>query len=676
RGIDIARAAIPLSIGGWGSRGKSGTERIKAGLFHGLGMNVVVKTTGCEAMFIHCVPEQRANEIFLFRPYDKPTIWEQRDVLTLAHAKRAQVFLWECMALRPNFVQLLAHDWMRDQITTITNAFPDHEDVMGPSGEEVARVIGLFMAKKGTTFSTEIEMLPVLKEMAVRAKTDFHAVTPVDGDLITDDLLKRFPYEEHPRNISLVMRLAMHLGIDRERSIVEMADHVVSDLGVLKTYPKAVYRGRKIQFSNGMSANERAGFLSCWTRLSFDDHDPDENPTGQVIAVVNNRADRVPRSRVFAKILVRDVQIHGAFCIGTNLGGLQQFIGEELDMWLSEAWIADDKFNPDDPVARDTLLKRYDGTMRRVKVPVRPEPALRTKIAAMAQGVGLDEATAADLAAGLDLSTDPSETVEKALVAAGVDAVAVADAKRHVARAHARFLLAGAARQKVAAARTAAEANATFRETYRKLFMDNVTLLWDAAATGDQVADSLALSVPPGHSARIMGVQNIKGTGLDFVYRWLSLDAVHRSVDELKRDPRNAERELGWLASYGGYGIVECTDAHRLLSDFLADLPEAYEEFRSQMGTTLEFLEKLREKLAKNLGAARKPTKWERIAALVEPWIDMFDCLYRRRHAQRIRNDFLHQRIGHLKAAELMRDLTKRDKGGWLVKWAQKKFAS
>ncbi len=51
--IDRVRKAIPLSVGGWGTRGKSGTERLKAALFQAFRYDVVVKTTGCEAMFIH-----------------------------------------------------------------------------------------------------------------------------------------------------------------------------------------------------------------------------------------------------------------------------------------------------------------------------------------------------------------------------------------------------------------------------------------------------------------------------------------------------------------------------------------------------------------------------------------------------------------------------------------------
>src|SRR5262249_13866057 len=110
--IERARRAIPLTIGGWGTRGKSGSERLKASLFQGLGYQVAVKTTGCEAMFIHAVPGVPAQEIFIYRAYDKSTIWEQRDLVELAAKLDVDVFLWECMALRERFIKLLLHEWM------------------------------------------------------------------------------------------------------------------------------------------------------------------------------------------------------------------------------------------------------------------------------------------------------------------------------------------------------------------------------------------------------------------------------------------------------------------------------------------------------------------------------------------------------------------------------------
>ncbi len=58
------------------------------------------------------------------------------------------MFLWECMALNPLFVQLLQRDWMRDDIVTLTNAYPDHEDIQGPAGVDVAEVITEFIRRR------------------------------------------------------------------------------------------------------------------------------------------------------------------------------------------------------------------------------------------------------------------------------------------------------------------------------------------------------------------------------------------------------------------------------------------------------------------------------------------------------------------------------------------------
>ena len=56
---------------------------------------------------------------------------------------RVEVFLWECMALSPPLVHTLSDEWMRDDYSTLTNAYPDNEDIQGPAGHDVARVIAL-----------------------------------------------------------------------------------------------------------------------------------------------------------------------------------------------------------------------------------------------------------------------------------------------------------------------------------------------------------------------------------------------------------------------------------------------------------------------------------------------------------------------------------------------------
>src|SRR3546814_17442539 len=86
-------------------------------------------------MFRHGSSCGDLTEMFLFRPYDKATIWEQFSLLRTSRGLKAQVFLWECMGLNPSYVRVLQQDWMRDDIGTITNTYPDHEDVQGRSEE-------------------------------------------------------------------------------------------------------------------------------------------------------------------------------------------------------------------------------------------------------------------------------------------------------------------------------------------------------------------------------------------------------------------------------------------------------------------------------------------------------------------------------------------------------------
>ena len=100
-----------------------------------------------------------------------------------------------------------------------------------------------------------------------------YSVGWLEAGLLPEDVLSRFPYEEHPFNIALVLGMAEELGIDRDYALKEMADMVVPDIGVLKAYPAAAVRSRKLEFVNGMSANERHGCLGNWTRLGFDQND-------------------------------------------------------------------------------------------------------------------------------------------------------------------------------------------------------------------------------------------------------------------------------------------------------------------------------------------------------------------------------------------------------------------
>ncbi|MBC7531262.1 MAG: hypothetical protein H7318_06760 [Oligoflexus sp.] len=326
----LDRNSIPLVIGGWGSRGKSGTERLKAALFNSMGRSLLSKTTGCEPVLLYGPNFGPLVEIPLHRPYEKATIWEQLDVLHLAAKAKVDVFLWECMGLDPGYVQLMQKDWMRDDISTITNTYPDHEDIQGPSGIDVARSISSFIAPGSKIITAETVMYPLLDRQCKRLGASLERPTASDLNCITEEVLGRFPYSEHPLNIAVVLALAKKMGVSQDYALKEMADRIKPDIGVLKVFPKACFEGQTLEFSNGFSANEKFGCLSNWQRLGLDQLELDQHPRIWLTALVNNREDRVTRSHAFAQLLTHDIDFDEFYLVGTNREGFERFYHQSV----------------------------------------------------------------------------------------------------------------------------------------------------------------------------------------------------------------------------------------------------------------------------------------------------------------------------------------------------------
>ncbi|MDQ3039744.1 MAG: hypothetical protein M3R16_08110, partial [Pseudomonadota bacterium] len=527
-----ARGRLPLVMGGWGTRGKSGTERLKAAVMSALGLRVLSKTTGCEAMFLFGHPNRVLSEMFLFRPYDKATIWEQARLTRMAADLDTDVMLWECMGLNPGYVRVLQQDWMRDDVSTITNCFPDHEDIQGPAGVDLPMVIREFIPRGGELYTSEENMLPFLAERAREYGSTFASVGWLEIGLLTPDIVDRFPYQEHPANIALVARMFEGMGLRRDFALKEMADRVVPDLGVLKVFPEATFEGRRIEFINGMSANERHGCLSNWARTGMEDHRLDNEPGTWTVTVVNNRADRVARSQVFAAILVNDIGADRHYLIGGNLDGLQQFIREAFDTFVASFdWTA----TVQDVAAQGVML---DAVLRRWRVPLDAAEA-DARLQAAARGLGVDavgaEANLAQLAS---------------------------DAPDHAPQLHAQW---ERDREEVAlvrelhAAIAAPGADAArIHDLLWTLFSARVVAVADYDTPGNVLVTRILRDAPPGVRIRAMGIQNIKGTGLDFVYRWQAWD-IHaaQSVALRGTDADAALAAAQSLASSTELGVLE-----------------------------------------------------------------------------------------------------------------------
>jgi poly-gamma-glutamate synthase PgsB/CapB len=660
RDIVRARKKIPVMIGGWGTRGKSGTERIKAALFNALGYSVFSKTTGTEAMFVAGPRYGQLTEMFLFRPYDKATIWEQGDVIKIAAGLDADIFLWECMALTPDYVQVLQRDWMRDDLATITNTYPDHEDLQGPAGIDIPEVMTRFVPEASELVTTEESMMPILREAARRRGTQFTEVGWLEAGLPTEDVLARFPYEEHPSNIALVIEIARRYGIRGDFALKEMADRVVPDLGVLKIYDPAPILTRTLQFVSGQAANERFGFLASWRRTGFDTHNPEEEPGTWLATVVNNREDRVPRSRVFAEILVRDAMADRHFLIGTNLNGFLAYLEESWDVYAHEVTLWPE--GSSDPDAR------LDEFVRRFRAPV-DRSRLVERVAAMLNGIGLD-VDRVKLERSIDDESQLTSLLEM------LESSVAEDIIDHVNRQREQLRELDAFRDRLRAAGEAPdpELDDQLRAMLHDWLMAKIVVIWDSHSTGDETIARIASELPPGIHARIMGCQNIKGTGLDFAYRWVAWDSCAVACRDLATaDPNRIETGLRSLSQLPRFGVI----CHEHLRSTLAALGSDDALHNAPLLSRIREIEdRLDAEVRSATGSAKlerrsdkKQNRW--VAALLgflESLLDAGDAIKRRREANRIYRDLVAERVSSRAAVAMLQALTKRQKGGWLEK--------
>jgi hypothetical protein len=193
----------------------------------------------------------------------------------------------------------------------------------------------------------------------------------------------------------------------------------------------------------------------------------------------------------------------------------------------------------------------------------------------------------------------------------------------------------------------------------------------DPSASGDAIVDAIALGAPPGSTTRVYGVQNIKGTGLDFVHRWLSVERVERWLAELAADhPRERWRDtLAQIATYQRFGVMDAALVAQRLDDANLRGRMAMAGLAVQVEQAVENARRgeaaARDRLARpdSRGKSRITTH---ILAGVERFLDSIDSILRARTIDRVYDDLAHRRVGQQRAASVVRAVHERQKGGWL----------
>lgn len=659
-----ARRAIPFVIGGWGTRGKSGTERLKSALLNASGVSLISKSTGCEAQFLYAPAQRPLKEMFLFRPYDKASIWEQLHITRLAARLNVKVFLWECMGLTPRYIDILQQQWMRDDLSTITNCYPDHEDIQGPAGIDIPRVMTRFVPKNAILITSEDTMSPLLEAAARENSSDYHHVGWREGFLLTPDVLSRFPYEEHPTNIALVLKLADVLGFEADFALKSMADYVVPDLGVLKVYPECNIQRRRFVFINGMSANERFATLNNWTRLGLHEITPEENPDVWLTTVVNNRSDRIARSQVFARMLANDLSADMHFLIGSNLDGLQNYIEEawqaRVDELPLEAKTADE---------RGKLLERFTQICGYLRL-CTDEQQIQQRVQSMLQGLAVTE--------GEHVASywQSGESFEAAI--ADLEESEQFTIKTWIAAAQNELAQYRQWRELLADSQQEIDADA-FRKQLWQWYQQRFVVIEDVHASGNSVIQTMIQSTPPGLCNKMMGLQNIKGTGLDFIYRCQAWDRTWKLCQQLVNGTEKvAENAVKELSNINDFGLLD----HELVRDSCARVRDSRiaqtELFQAELNVIEGNLERQLGQITETISVTGGTTLVDKLIEFVEAFMDPGSAVSRRKVSEKIYDDLAEQRISVERAVFELQRLNKEQKGGWLrqkIKWLPKSGA-
>jgi poly-gamma-glutamate synthase PgsB/CapB len=300
------RDSIRIRIHVNGTRGKSSVVRLIAAALRAHGVRTYAKTTGSLPRLI--TPD--GSELPVFRP-GLTNVIEQLRMIGIAAEDGAEAVVLECMALHPRLQAVCELRIVRSTHGVITNTWPDHLDVMGPSGRDIARALLGTTAVNGVLFTAEREHLPLFEEACRDRGTRLVCVAEAEAAAIADAELARFAYIEHRENVALALAVCGELGIPRAVAFEGMVA-AEPDVGALSEC-EVDFFGRRVVFVNGFAANDPVAAERVWN-LALARHGDRETR----LMVLNCRLDRSDRSRQLGEALPRWAPADHYFLVGTG----------------------------------------------------------------------------------------------------------------------------------------------------------------------------------------------------------------------------------------------------------------------------------------------------------------------------------------------------------------------
>lgn len=316
--------SIPIRIHVNGTRGKSGVTRLIAAGLRAGGIRTCAKTTGTLARMIF--PD--GTEYPVYRPA-RANVSEQIRIVRAARQANAEALVIECMALQPALQSLCELKLIQATHGVITNARPDHLDVMGPTNMDVAKSLAGTVPVGAKLYTAEQRHAAMFRYAAQDRQSECVAIGDAEIASVGPEVLAGFSYIEHPDNVALSLRVCADLGVDRDTAIKGMWA-ATPDPGVM-TVHHLREPGRHLAFVNGFAANDPESTGKIWELII------QRMPhMGRRIAVVNCRSDRPERSEQIAEACLEWTPADHYLVVGT---ATELFVRRATEMGLDPAKI-------------------------------------------------------------------------------------------------------------------------------------------------------------------------------------------------------------------------------------------------------------------------------------------------------------------------------------------------
>ncbi|MGE5587800.1 MAG: poly-gamma-glutamate synthase PgsB, partial [Clostridia bacterium] len=270
------------------------------------------KTTGTAPSIIW---EDGSEEPLRRRGRGRANIAEQMKVAAIAARRGADALVLECMALEPENQWVSEHRMIRSTIGVITNVRDDHLDVMGPRLWDVARALSLTIPRRGCLVTAERALAGFLQERARAVGASVHVA---DVSAVADEVNEAFPYVSFKENVACALRVCELAGVPREVAISGMLA-ARGDPGAMRILKIARASGPYI-LVNAFAANDYTSTSLIWSligrTLTAKGVLRDSGSCLPIVVVMNNRADRIPRTQGLSRLVTQEIRPERVFLIG------------------------------------------------------------------------------------------------------------------------------------------------------------------------------------------------------------------------------------------------------------------------------------------------------------------------------------------------------------------------